>query len=326
MPWSSKRGAVFAFALCVAQTACGDGAGGGGAGGAGVRGVPGPGQPAPIPAAVSQACAAYARSVCAKLAACSPAQMRADFGDMAGCAARKALGCSTGAGAPGAQISAQVLMACASELGTAACDAFATRGVGSCLLRGTRGDGDACASDFQCGSGFCKRTRGVNCGSCTPLGRANSPCLESIECGPGLECSATGLCVAPSAAGMPCSDAQPCKVGTYCAGQACAAQVEAAGAACQGRNSCAAERGLVCSQNACAAVTFSRPGQACGGPGILLCEASGDCLLGQGDMGVCSMVAQDGQSCAAGQSCLAPAECISGICDVPRATDTGFCN
>jgi hypothetical protein len=329
-----KRGDVLTFLLCAAQAACGagsSGAGGnGGAGGGGVLGNPA-GQPpgmgsTPVPNDVAQACSVYARSICAKMVACSPAELQADYGDMATCASRRALACTAGAGAPGSQIAAAALMACAGELGNAACDAFATRGVASCLIKGRRGDGDACASDFQCGSAFCKRTRGINCGSCTPLGRVNSPCAESIECGVGLECSIAGLCAAPSGPGMPCSDAQPCKFGTYCAGQTCAAQVEMAGAACQGRNSCAAQKGLVCAQNACAAVGFAKSGQACGGPGILLCEASGDCVLGQGAMGTCSMVAMDGQSCTGGQSCLAPAECISGVCDIPRGTDTGFCN
>jgi hypothetical protein len=307
---------------------------GGACGGGGDDGVAGPspgGQPAgagstPVPADVAQACSTYGRAVCGKLSACSPAELQADFGDMNACAAREALACVAGAGAPGAQISVAVLMACAGELGGATCDLFATRGVASCLLKGRRGDGDGCASDFQCGSGFCKRTRGINCGSCTPFGRVGSPCAEPSECGPGLECSINGACAAPSAPGMPCGNDQPCRFGAYCAGQTCAAQVETAGAACQGRDSCAAHRGLVCSQSQCAAIAFARAGQACGGPGILLCEASGDCVIGQGAAGVCSMVARDGQSCANGQSCLAPAECLSGVCDIPRGTDTGFCN
>jgi hypothetical protein len=329
MNWCCKRGVVLAFLICVAPSGCGGGDaagnGGGGMGGNASGQPPGAGTTA-VPADVAAACAAYARSVCGKLTACSPAELQADFGDMATCAARKAVACNAGAAAPGAQITAAALMACAGELGGAACDAFATRGVASCLLKGRRGDGDACASDFQCGSGFCKRTRGINCGTCTPLGRANAPCAESVECGPGLECSNVGVCLAPSGPGQPCSDAQPCKFGAYCLGQACAAQVEMAGGACQDRNSCAAHKGLVCSQNVCAAISFAKPGQACGGAGILLCEGSGDCVLGQGATGTCSMVAQDGQSCAGGQSCLAPAECISGVCDIPRGTDTGFCN
>jgi hypothetical protein len=324
------RGPVVAFAVALlvflAHGACGGGdvsdqMGGRGNGG----GQPSPAA-APVPADVAQACGSYAGAVCAKLLACSPAGLKADFGDMGTCTARKTIACTAGAVAPGAQITAALLNTCVGELRGAACDAFATHGVAACLLKGRRGDGDGCASDFQCASAFCKRTRGINCGSCTPLGRTNSPCTDSNECGPGLECSNSGACLAPSAPGMPCSDAQPCKFGSYCAGQTCAAQVEMAGAACQARDSCASHRGLVCSQNQCAAIAFARSGQACGGQGILLCEASGDCVLGQSAMGTCSMVASDGQSCAAGQSCLAPAECLSGICDIPRGTDTGFCN
>jgi hypothetical protein len=306
----------------------------GGRGGGAPRGDAG-GQPntdgggsMPVPADVAAACTTYAGAICAKMMACSPAELQADFGDMATCASRKALTCTSGAGAPGGMVNAQVLMGCVAELGAAACDAFATRGVASCLIKGRRGDGDACASDFQCGSGFCKRTRGVNCGSCTPLGRPMSPCAESIECGPNLECSDAGACVVPSAVGGPCSAAQACKYGTYCAGNnTCAAQGEMAGAACMGRDACSGQKGLVCSNNRCAAIVFAKPGQACGGQGVLLCEASADCVLGQqGNMGTCSMVAKDGESCAMGKSCLAPAECLSGLCDIPRGTDTGFCN
>ena len=318
--------AVFVASIGVVQVGCGgdDGAiAPPGNGGQPPRGGVGS---MPVPPDVVQACAAYGRAVCAKLSACSPAELRDAFGDMATCAARKAIACSAGAGAPGSQVTSPLLMACAGDLGGAACDSFATRAVASCLLKGRRGDGDGCASDFQCGSAFCKRTKGLNCGSCTPLGRVSSPCAESAECGPGLECSLNGACAAPSAPGMACSADQPCKFGSYCAGQACAAQIETVEGACQARDSCAAQKGLVCAGNRCAAVAFAKAGQACGGPGVLLCEASGDCVLGQGAAGTCSSVVMDGQSCADGQSCLAPAECISGICDIPRGTDTGFCN
>ena len=359
-----KRGPVLSVHVFLAYSACGGGEGGSGAGvgdgaapvppgvtagadaggaggadgaggaGGGVQRGDGGGQPSndsntmSVSPEVVQACSAYGRAICGKLIACSPAELQADYGDMAVCAARRALACTAGASAPGSLVNAPMLMACATELGLGACDAFGTRGIGACLLKGSRGDGDSCASDFQCGSGFCKRTRGINCGSCTPLGRADSsPCGDSTECGVGLECSLTGLCKTPSAVGGPCSNAQPCKLGAYCAGTTCAAQVEMVGAACQGQNSCSAQKGLVCTANSCAAVVFVPPGGACGGGGVAICEGSGDCNVGQqGNMGVCSMVASDGESCLQGKSCLAPAECLSGICDIPRGTDTGFCN
>jgi hypothetical protein len=276
---------------------------------------------------VTQACSAYAGAFCARLLACQPAELQTSFGDMATCATRKALACNAGATAPGAMVSAAVLMACVGDLGNAACDLFATRGIASCLIKGRRGDGDGCASDWQCGSSFCKRTRGINCGSCTPLGRVNVPCQDSIECGPGLECSGAGACAMPSAVGGACNNATPCKFGTFCSGAACAAQGEMVGAACMGRESCAGEKGLVCSQNRCAAIRFAKPGEACGGLGVSVCEASADCAItGQGNMGTCTTVVSDGQSCADGKSCQTPAECISGLCEIPRGTDTGFCN
>jgi hypothetical protein len=315
------------------------GAGGAPAGGAGAAGTGGRrgdagGQPSndsgvmPVSPEVLQACAAYGSAICAKLMVCSPAELQADYGDMATCAARRALACTAGASAPGSLVKPPMLMACATGLAAGACDAFGTRGIEACVLKGSRGDGDACASDFQCGSGFCKRTRGINCGSCTPLGRADvSPCADSTECGVGLECSGTGVCKTPSAVGGPCSNAQPCKLGAYCRTNVCAAQVEMAGAACQGQDSCSGQKGLICTANRCAAIVFAKPGQMCGGPGVSICEGSGDCNVGQqGNMGVCSMVAADGESCLMGKSCLAPAECLSGICDIPRGTDTGFCN
>ena len=224
------------------------------------------------------------------------------------------------------RITAALLMACVGELGGAACDAFATHGVAACLLKGRRGDGDGCASDFQCASAFCKRTRGINCGSCTPLGRASSPCAESIECGPGLECSLGGACVAPSAPACPAATPSPASSARIAPVRPAPPRSRWPGAACQARDSCAAQKGLVCSQNRCAAIAFARPGQACGGQGILLCEASGDCAAGAGQHGHLLHRGHGRQSCAAGQSCLAPAECLSGICDIPRGTDTGFCN
>jgi hypothetical protein len=339
------RGRALAFLVGLAHGACGGGGGGNqlGAGGsgapAGIGGAGGgpSGQPSsdaggsiPLSADVVQACEAYAGAICSKLIACSPAELQADFGDMSTCLTRKSLFCRAAAAAPGGMVNPATLMACAGELGGAACQAFATRNVVACQLKGIRSDGDACASDWQCGSGFCRRTRGVNCGTCTPLGRVNSPCAEATECGPGLECSDNKACAIPSVAGGPCSAAQPCQAGTYCGGNnTCAAQLAVVGAPCTERNSCAGEKGLLCSASRCASVVFAKPGQACGGEGVLLCEASADCVLGrQGNAGVCSMVARDTETCgdATGRSCLAPAECLSGVCEVPRGTDTGFCN
>jgi hypothetical protein len=281
----------------------------------------------PVGPDVVQACNAYAGAICARMLACQPAELQTDFGDLATCTARKVLACNASAGAPGAMVNAAGLMACVGDLGNAACDAFATRGIASCLIKGRRGDGDGCASDWQCGSSFCKRTKGINCGSCTPLGRVTTPCTDSIECGPGLECSGAGACAMPSAVGGACNAMTPCKFGTFCSGAACAAQGEMVGAACMGRESCAGEKGLVCSQNRCAAIRFSKTGEPCGGQGVSVCESSADCAItGQGNMGSCSVVASDGQSCTDGRSCLLPAECISGLCEIPRGTDTGFCN
>jgi hypothetical protein len=79
-----------------------------------------------------QACNVYAGAICARMLACQPAQLQTDFGDMATCVARKALTCNAGASAPGGQVTAAALMACVTDLGNAACDAFATRNIASC--------------------------------------------------------------------------------------------------------------------------------------------------------------------------------------------------
>ena len=279
----------------------------------------------PVSASVLQACQTYAGAVCAKLSTCSPAELQADYGDLRTCTARKALACSAGAGAPGAAISAAGLMACVGELAAGACDAFATRGLAACLLPGRRGDGDGCAS-ISSAAPACKRTRGINCGSCTPLGRVGSPCAESPECGAGLECAEIGQCVAPAAVGGACNPSQPCRFGAYCgADNLCAAQVDQSGGPCQARGSCAAQRGLVSRRTAAfpsCSPAPARPAVArascCARPAALRAGAwQRRRLLAGGPRR---------RGLHRRQEAWPPPNASAGSATSPAVTDTGFCN
>jgi hypothetical protein len=255
--------------------------------------------------------------------ACDQSHLMTDYGDMATCARRRAQQCQAAAVAPGAALTPPMVDACATALGGADCTAYLYNAVAACALKGKRNDGSGCADDWQCGSGLCKRDRGVNCGACSPFAAVGNPCGER-DCGPNLECSDVRVCAVPAAVGGPCSNAQPCRAGGYCRGTVCAAQVETMGAACQGAGACSGQKGLVCVQQVCAVVPFAQSGQACGGqsPSSPVCQGSSECTLqGTSAMGTCSMVVNDGEACAPGKSCLAPADCISGTCQIPRGAD-----
>jgi hypothetical protein len=273
----------------------------------------------------AQACSAYAAAVCNKLAGCEQSRMVADYGDMGTCTSRRTAQCMAAAVAPGAMLTPPMLDACSTALQAANCDAYLYNAVAACVLKGRRGDGGGCADSWQCSSGLCKRGRGLNCGSCAPFAAAGTACGEG-DCGPNLECADSGVCATPSAVGGPCGNAQPCRAGGFCRGNACAAQIEMMGAACMGAASCSGQKGLVCVQQQCAAVPFAQAGQACGGqgPASVFCQGSSECTLAgqaQQNMGTCSMVVRDGEGCGDGKSCLAPADCISGICQIPRGAE-----
>jgi hypothetical protein len=328
-----------ALLVLVSTVAClGDGGSGGatppgaggaaGGGGSGLGGRPGGGgiggnRPAPDAAVQASpefntACSAYANSFCRKLMECEPATVTVDFNDMATCITRKSAQCQLAVVAPGAMLTPPTLMACAGQLGVNTCENIRYKQVPACNFRGRKLDGAACADSWQCGSGICTRTRGVNCGTCARELGMNAQCGEN-DCGATLECSDNLLCQIPSDVGGACSAAQPCKAGTYCAGNQCAAQVEVANGACPVNAACAGHKGFACVQQQCQPIQYARTGQACGMGNSILCQGSSECSIAQGNTGTCSGVALDNQACggAAGSSCLAPAECMGGFCKIP---------
>jgi hypothetical protein len=340
----SRRRLGPALLICalMSNSGCGDGADGagapdGGGGGAGGAAAPGPapgggagpsggggvGSPAESPDVV-QACGGYAGALCGRLEACSPSELQINYGDRATCAARQALGCREAAAATGSMVTAAMLGACTTQLGTAACDAFFYGTVAACAFKGVRDDGYGCASDWQCRSGLCRRVLDQNCGACAPPLPEGGTCADESDCAANLECSDSAVCKSPSGAGMPCSEAQPCRVGTYCQNGSCAEQVAQAGAACQEASACSGQKGLFCNTGArmCAAFKVARSGEACGAEaGGAICGASSECRP-RDDRFVCSMVARDGETCGTeGASCLLPAACIAGTCRIPRGLD-----
>ena len=227
----------------------------------------------------AQACAGYASALCAKMQAARRRICRIAHGDMATCVTRRGLGCTEAATAPGSTLTPDLFTACTTQLGSASCDGFSLRNIAACAFAGTRNDGAACAVDWQCRNGRCKRDRDSGCGLCARLLPAGAEC-DQEDCAANLECSDARRCAMPSGPGMPCSEAQPCQSGTYCSTGMCATPAADEGAACQDRNSCLGQKGLYCdvAMRKCAATRLAQSGQTCGTEaGAAICSASSEC-------------------------------------------------
>lgn len=261
---------TFAAAAASAALACSSNNDGGGTGGA---------------------CQSYANALVAYEQRCTgdidPSQQSA-------IAARYAQLCTGALSLPGVPDISSQLSTCASNLGSAACNA-STNQVDGCDIEtnGTLDDGAACAIGTECKSGDCQiSTSGLDddggaaptCGKCKAAVADGADCSNGGVCVTGDTCvyssqdgGFSGVCqkkTAPGGAGATCTTADDCKSPNYCSfgtneTGTCTAPA-ASGETCGSNNECAA--GLVCTGQ-----TSRTCGQPVGEGGACF---SGECAAG----------------------------------------------
>jgi len=254
---------------------------------------------------INEACAAVAKAMCDKRAACS-GKLDATgvgvirlFGTMAECLARSALQCGNAFRAPGSGHSLATEQQCVDAFVNYSCaDFFAGNVPPSCEPAGARVNGTACAFNAQCKSGFCTGERKAACGTCAPEPAVNDSCAAS-DCGHGQYCDATTTtCKTPGGAGDACDSTDDCGYGLVCQSSAaaggsgtCKTAAATVGAACGGTMPvCDGAQGLFCAGPAgsktCVATTFVGDGAPCGvvSMGYAGC-AAGACYTAKGQAG-----------------------------------------
>jgi hypothetical protein len=266
----------------------------------------------------ADACAAYAKSLCQRLQACSPLSVTATYADVATCTSRLAAACVTGASAPGTATTAAGLVLCAGVLDGVDCASLMNHGLpDSCRLPpGARADGTACGADGQCASTRCARDGGASCGACAKLAASGQACVAESDCDYGLEC-VSGACVAFGAQGATCDANHPCGYGLDCVSGACA-PVVASGQPCDTQqNNCDLLHEQSCDPSTamCGPLSLADAGGACGvtSTGLVLCNGAGSCRSSDS---VCVAPSADGQPCDPSKSeqCMAPSRCVGGTC------------
>jgi hypothetical protein len=313
---------------CGSVTAVNTGSGGAAGGGTGGSGTGDGG--ADVALTASQACDLTAAAVCDALELCASFMVRVLYGDKATCVARSALGCTGDQAVPGTTRTVDDIVACGQAVGAASCaDLFASRFPDACRVKpGTRVNGTACGSDWQCQSTYCSKTG--QCGVCAPKADLGGTCTVDGGCLSGMLC-ASSRCVTPGDTGASCNDNQPCRSDLYCpsatAGM-CAAKVDAAGSCADTDRACDLTKGVACNPftKVCDRVSVAKGGEACGiiNAGLTVCVGLNPCrgvtLLQF--TGVCASPAADGTACgtaADGTNCVPPAQCAMGICRLPSA-------
>ena len=294
--------------------------------------------------ASSADCQQLMSAICNRLATCDPVDLRQQYGDVATCTARHMLACSYFI-LPGTAWSSGKIHRCVAQMNaTTDCDdnVFDT---GACVSEpGMLADGTPCQRDPQCAGGQCDR-RSV----ASPDGGSSRPacgiCLRSDAgistptCGDGGACQSperclhddnppSPRCVLPQPEGAPCIGGG-CAGALFCsrsladAGASICVQRGAAGAICTSSAECLTEAGLRCASGVCAVPTFGSLGESCDFAGRL-CERGTSCpypgLPPTNDVLICRARAPDGSSChdIFGPHCSYPANCLDGICQLPR--------
>src|SRR5205823_11395871 len=112
---------------------------------------------------VAQACTDISSALCAKYQSCAPFFITLSYGDVATCQTRAVPSCTSYPTAPGATLTGDQIEACSKAIAGASCSQLLDQGINSlsdCNVKGTLDNGKACASGFQCSSGFCPTAAG----------------------------------------------------------------------------------------------------------------------------------------------------------------------
>jgi len=175
--------------------------------------------------------------------------------------------------------------------------------------------GEACGSNAECQSGFCKgglcdtpscidgikngAETGVDCGGECPKCADGSGCVADVHCESGY-CNSDGICAGPS-----CGDAvlNGTETDVDCGGAGCAPCDE--GGVCKANTDCATEN---CDGGVCGAV-----GDLCANEKKDVGETDIDC-----GGGVCG-------ACGFGKACLADGDCFSATCKEGACAEPPSC-
>lgn len=268
---------------------------------------------------VDEACAAFAKAVCAKANACAPFAITLEYGDLAGCEARAGINCPAGVNAPSSTRTADDVKECADAFAGITCDDLFGRNVPvACRDQtGSLADGAACGADQQCQSGHCNNSADV-CGVCAKPIAVGGACTNDQECDWGLVC-AVSKCTAPVGVGETCSPSAPCKPTLMCANGTCITP-KGAGETCDlAIQDCDYLKGLGCTfANKCEPLKVAATGEPCGAVGMdnVVCAARGTCQTSGNPSGTCIAAAADGAACDAmmGPQCLSDARCSKNVC------------
>ena len=277
---------------------------------------------------VDQACAQMATALCDAIDTCASFSVRLLYGDKATCVSRQSLGCTGDQSVPDMTRTVADIVACSQAAATASCpDLLASNFPVACLVKpGSRVNGTACGSDWQCLSTYCNKPG--QCGVCAPRAALTGACTVDGGCQTGMLC-ANGKCVLPGVMAAACSDNQPCRNDLYCTKSGtCTAKLGAAGSCMDTDKACDMIHGIACNplNKICQSVNVASGGDACGliSGTLTICVGLNPCpgisLLKL--TAVCANPAGDGEACGAtanGVNCVGPANCDMGICRLPSA-------
>jgi hypothetical protein len=293
------------------------------------------------PLTADTACADSAAARCAKLSACSPADLAKRWGDLATCEQREKLTCTEALAAPTTANTPATVVACSSAITAESCgDLLSKSPPTACLTQhGAGADASACAFAAECSSGFCALPTDSLCATCTAQPAVGDSCATTT-CGQTLVCaSPSKLCQMPVGDGGACSRDLPCAEGWTCVGAVvatstmgvCTVEVTNTTDTCDPKHAthadCSADAGLTCDSTTttCVAETLAAPGEACGAMNGITTKCSGaaTCALTTGmTTGTCTAPAADGAACddTNGPTCFSPAKCVGGTCQLPGST------
>jgi hypothetical protein len=303
---------------CSAENASGGGGAGGQAGPTAGGGTPTGGSGAGIPAG----CSALATAECDAIEACAPILIDIYSGSLALCVARRELGCHAEILAADSGYRETDAASCAAAYEAGSCDGMVAAVAQACAAaEGTRTDGNACATNSQCASSYCRLDAAATngCGSCAPRIDAGAACdTDPSACAAGTSCAAA-ICQPLAGSGSSCAAGEPCDLGLVCQGGLCT-KGKNVGEACDDATLCDGGQALSCTASVCTAPALAAPGAVCVPPEGMpapICTASSVCAAN----GVCRPPAEDGTPCggAPGVGCYGPARCADGACKLVDA-------
>jgi len=296
---------------------------GGSLGVGGVGGASGP--------TIASSSNAYAVALCARYAACLPAQFSGYYSSQDNCVRASQLTVVASFALPGNGITPASLTKCAADRGAQTCAAFNGQKPASCLVAGKLAAGAACNASSQCASTFCNLEDTFPdhpCGVCEARVGLGAACKrDGCTAGAGLSCvygaDNKRTCQLPLAEGVTCDNNSQCANDLRCLNQACA-KMPGVGETCEAIILCRDGEGEQCITDAsdmktCVKATFGNPGDACDYSKAQNCMGASACIASPSGTGnVCSPIAKLGQACdATSNPCELPYVCTSAKCVAP---------